>query len=110
MRRSPRGSCLRNSSISRRELPPLSDMVTIAVSFMGIFFRCESSVNVPEPPPIVTTRRPAKRSSDEEYAATLILSFQGGECWSLKRLRRRVHERPALSKEKRSLLEHVCVS
>src|SRR5579885_2807017 len=50
MRKSPNGSCRRNSSMRRRELPPLSDIVTTALMFMGYFFKCERTENVPDPP------------------------------------------------------------
>src|SRR5437588_3889184 len=73
IRKSPNGNWRRNSSINLRELPPLSDIVTIALMFKGYFFRCERRANVPVPPPMVTTRRPANRSPVRWYPGTLFL-------------------------------------
>src|SRR5262249_31822308 len=54
-RRSPTGN-RPNSSINRRELPPLSAIETIAVSEQGNCFSRDRRANGPVPPPMVTTR------------------------------------------------------
>src|SRR6266516_4788562 len=73
IRRSPNGSWRLNSSMRRRELPPLSDIVTTAVMLNGYFFKWERMENVPEPPPIVTMRLPAKRSPVRLFPCTVYL-------------------------------------
>ena len=72
-RKSPNGTCRRNSSINLRELPPLSDIVTIALILNEYFFIWERTENVPEPPPIVTTRRPVSRSPSRWGPGTILL-------------------------------------
>jgi len=48
-------------------------MVTIALILNEYFFICESTENVPEPPPIVTMRRPTSRSPARLGAGTVLL-------------------------------------
>src|SRR5919202_2488031 len=55
-RRSPSGNGRPNSSIRRREDPPLSVIVTMAQTRVAFFLIPERMVNEPVPPPTVTTR------------------------------------------------------